>query len=353
MKVYVLPADNYGCGHYRLIWPAKILQQQGWDVAIMPPSQESGIAAQTQTMKDGTQQVTAVQVPADADVLVVQRPAHPLQVQMIDILRANKVAVVIDMDDDMSCIHPGNVAYHLYRHNNNQSPMSWKWAMESCKRATMVTTSTVALQKVYARHRRGMVLDNYVTEHVLGYNNEPGEGFGWAGTTLSHPADLQTMGKTAQQLVDEGHKFTVIGGKSKVKECARLKEEPPYTGPIGLEDWVKTISTTYGVGVIPLEHSAFNASKSRLKGIEHMAAGIPWIASPREEYRRLHRESGCGFLVDTPRDWYNTVKQLLQDDVLRKEQAEKGREYMKDQTIQANAWRWAEAWTAALKIERG
>jgi hypothetical protein len=47
------------------------------------------------------------------------------------------------------------------------------------------------------------------------------------------------------------------------------------------------------------------------------------------------------------------LKRLMTDDVLRKEQAEAGTEYMKDQTLQANAWRWATAWEEALKIERG
>ena len=128
MKIYVLPADLYGCGHYRLIWPAEALHKQGVDITILPPSEESGIACKTEDLPDGTQKVVSIQVPSDADVLVVQRPAHPLQAQMIDILRQNKIAVVIDMDDDMSSIHPDNVAYQAYRHSNKRTPLSWKWA---------------------------------------------------------------------------------------------------------------------------------------------------------------------------------------------------------------------------------
>lgn len=352
MKVYILPADLYGCGHYRLIWPAKVLIDQGLDITILPPSKESGVAARLRDLPDGTQEVVSIQIPEDADVLVVQRPAHPLQAQMIDIVRSNKVAVVIDMDDDMSSIHPRNVAYHYYRHDNKSTPYSWRWAMEACKRATMVTTSTKTLQTVYAKHGRGVVLDNYVPSATLRYPSTDTDGFGWAGTTLSHPGDLQVTGRAIQQAVDDGHPFRVIGGESKVKEYARLREEPSYTGTVGLENWVRAISQTYSVGMIPLEPTAFNASKSRLKGIEHMAAGIPWIASPREEYRKLNRESGCGLLADTPKEWYSHLRRLLNDDVLRKEQAEMGRQYMKDQTIQANAWRWAEAWQKAMDYER-
>lgn len=353
MKVYVLPADTHGCGHYRLIWPAKVLQQQGVDVTILPPAKDSGIQAKTEELEDGTQRVLSVSIPADADVLVVQRPAHPLQAQMIDIVRSNKVAVVIDMDDDMSSIHSGNVAYHAYRHSNTASPLSWRWATECCKRATLVTTSTAALQKVYAKHGRGVVIDNYVPAAVLYFDKPEVGGFGWAGTTASHPADLQVAGTAAGRLMTEGYDFRVVGDCSKVKQNLRLPSEPSYTGTVPLENWVHTIAQTYDVGMVPLEASAFNASKSRLKGIEHMAVGIPWVASPREEYRRLQRESGCGLLAASPKEWYSQLKLLLTDDVLRKEQAEQGRQYMQDQTIQANAWRQAEAWHMALEMERG
>jgi glycosyltransferase involved in cell wall biosynthesis len=99
--------------------------------------------------------------------------------------------------------------------------------------------------------------------------------------------------------------------------------------------------------------SGFVSHNSRLKGIEMMAAGTPWSSSPREEYRKLHRESGCGVLADNPKQWYQAIKRLLTDEVLRKEQAEAGRTYMQGQTYQANAWRWAQAWQRAYDIQRG
>jgi hypothetical protein len=107
------------------------------------------------------------------------------------------------------------------------------------------------------------------------------------------------------------------------------------------------------VGIIPLAATAFNTAKSRLKGIEHFAAKVPWVASPRAEYRKLVRESGAGLLADTPKQWYELTKRLLTDDVFRKEQVEAGSHYVQDQTYQAQAWRWAEAWEQALKIQRG
>ena len=352
MKVYVLPGDPWGCGHYRMIWPANVLQKQGHDVTILPPKQNTGFKAKVRDEEDGTQTLTAITIPEDADVIVIQRPAHPLQPQMINMIRANGVAVVVDMDDDMSSIHPNNVAFHQYR-TTSSTPYSWRNAQESCKVATMVTTSTKALQRTYAKHGRGRVLDNYVPEAYLTMSGEDTGCFGWAGTTKSHPNDLQITGHAVQEMIDDGYEFRVIGGRSKVKECLRLRDEPTCTGSVELIHWVRRIAETIDVGMIPLAPTAFNTAKSRLKGIEYMAVGVPWVASPREEYRRLHRESGCGLLADTPKQWKVHLKRLLGDKALREEQIAAGKEFMVSQTYQQQAWQWLEAWEEALKIERG
>lgn len=352
MKVYALPSDAFGCGHYRIIWPANVLKYQGHDVVIMPPRRDSGFMVKVQDNPDGTQTLVGATIPQDADVIVLQRPAHALQPQLIRGLRSQGIAVVIDMDDDMSAIHPDNIAFHTYRPQSG-SPLSWKWAVESCKEATLVTASTKALLKVYAKHGRGMVLDNYVPEAYLSFPSPEAGTFGWAGTTKSHPNDLQVTGNVVQRLIDEGYHFRVVGGQSKVKENLRLRQPPEVTGSIPLVDWARYIGQNLDVGMAPLAPTAFNTSKSRLKGIEYMSVGVPWVGSPREEYRRLHRESGCGLLADTPKDWYSQLKRLLTDDVLRKEQVEAGRAWMRDQTYQLNAWRWADAWARAVEIQHG
>ncbi len=318
----------------------------------MPPNEKSGFLAKVKEEPDGGRTLTSVRIPEDADVIVIQRPAHFLQPQMIEMLRANKVAVVVDMDDDMSNIHPDNIAFNVYRHRNG-GELSHKWIVESCKRATLVTTSTRKLQKVYAKHGRGFVLDNYVPEAYLGFSNPSTGMFGWAGTTKSHPTDLQVTGVAVRGLIDEGYRFKVVGGYSDVQKSLKLQQQPEVTGSVPLQQWAQTIAATLDVGMAPLSVSEFNTAKSRLKPIEYMAVGVPWVGSPREEYRRVNRESGCGLLAESPKQWYQQLKRLMDNDVLRKEQSEAGREYMVTQTYQQNAWRWAEAWTKAVEIERG
>lgn len=352
MKVYVLPSDAHACGHNRMVWPSDVLQKHGYDITIIPPNKSSGFLAKTEQLPDGSERITSIQVPEDADVMVFQRPAHPYQPQMINILRANGVAVVIDMDDDMSSIHPDNAAYHTYRHRSN-TPFSWRHATESCKLATYVTTSTAELQRVYAKHGRGQVIDNYVPEVYLQYPKMDNGTFGWTGTLKSHPNDLQVTRPAVRQLVDAGWPFAIVGDGRGAKGALGLEHDPLSTGFVPLTDWAQRIAETMDVGIIPLAATSFNASKSRLKGIENWAVGVAWVASPRAEYRKLVKDAGAGALADSPKDWVREVTRLMEDDVARKEQVEAGRAYMANQTYEQQAWRWMEAWETAYKIQKG
>lgn len=346
MRVLVLPADVTGCGSYRLIWAAQHLQQQGYDVDIQWPNTESGLEVH---IKDD--EVIDVIVPGGADVVVLQRVAHDLHSRAVAVMRRKGVAVVIDMDDDLTCIHRQNVGYASY-HPRSNTPYSWKNAELACRTATYVTLSTKTLLNVYAKHGRGYVIDNYVPERYLDIEVEKVDAFGWAGTTLSHPADLQVCGRAVQDLINDGLNFRVVGPPSNVKAALKLSQPPENTGIVPMEFWARE-NARLQVAIAPLEMSPFNSSKSRLKLAEASAVGVPWVASPRTEYRRFHQESGGGLLAEKPKDWYKEVKRLMEDESLRKDLSERGREFMRTQTIEINSWRWLEAWETALRIQRG
>ena len=66
------------------------------------------------------------------------------------------------------------------------------------------------------------------------------------------------------------------------------------------------------VGLVPLIDSPFNRAKSWLKGIEYAALGVPFVASPLPEYRKL-ADLGAGVLADSPQEWYEAIDMLLTD----------------------------------------
>ena len=354
MRVLVLPADMGGCGNYRLIYAAEHLKAQGHDIIIQYPNDaNSGFDVYFEG-----DTITDFLLPHEGiEVIVMQRVSHVWHMQALPVLRRKGIAVVVDMDDDLSSIHPLNKAHAIYSHRT-ATPLSHKYAAQICRDATYVTTSTNNLLKIYAKHGRGQSLDNYVPERLLNIQPTKIPGapprFGWGGTLSSHPVDLMACGRAVQRLIEDGHQFQVVGPPDiRIKKQLRLKDEPAATGAVSTFQWPTALADNLDVGMAPLEVSAFNDSKSRLKLLEYNAVGVPYVASSRNEYRRYHKESGgAGLLAETPKDWVAGIRALMTDDARRKELSERGREFAATQTIEQNSWRFLEAWTRAYEIQR-
>src|SRR5678816_1533516 len=127
MRVVVFPADAWACGHYRVIWPADVLKQQGWEIFIVPPSEKTGFQVKTTEDEHGNQILTELTTP-ECDLVVLQRPGHHLQPQLIKALRMAGIAVVIDMDDDMSALSQHHIAFKMYS-TRTSSDFSWRNAV--------------------------------------------------------------------------------------------------------------------------------------------------------------------------------------------------------------------------------
>lgn len=352
-RIYVYPADRTGCGLYRLIGPALALRAQGHtDVELVLPKGRTGDVGLT-GMQDETGRLVAVQVPPDADVMVFQRPTLGQLADAVPLIRDLGVAVVVDMDDDLTCIDPRNIAWTMAhpRPGWGREGHTWGNATRACRHATMVTVSTPALLDTYAAHGRGVVLDNHVPASYLQVPHTDSDIIGWAASIHSHPGDLNVVGPAVARVVRDGHPYLAAGDPTGIRDTLGLEDDPPSTGVVPIEAWPNAV-TRLGVGIAPLADTRFNRSKSSLKVKEYSACGVPWVASPRAEYRRFHRQTRCGLLAEGPRDWYRQLTRLAGNEALRLELSEEGRAAMAEHTIEGNAWRWLSAWEDALKLQR-
>lgn len=349
MKTYVYPADEFGCGYHRLIWPARQLQSEGHSVVVVMPKERN---AAFRGVTDHSKKLIDVQVPPDADMIVLQRITHRHLVDAIGILREKKgITVVIDMDDDLAMVNPNNPAFtamhpvHGYSNDHN-----WQFAQRACEEASYVTVSTNALLPRYAPHGRGQILYNCIPARYLDVPRVDSTVIGWAGSTHSHPDDLQVTGTALTQLTRENGPFHVVGDGVGVRTALLLDEEPVACGPQDpLEGWPAEIAKL-GIGIAPLADTRFNAAKSWLKPLEYAALGVPCVASPRAEYARLHK-LGVGVLARRPRQWLTALRALVTSADLRDEMSGRGRDVAANWTIEGNAWRWAEAWKNAYDGE--
>ena len=81
------------------------------------------------------------------------------------------------------------------------------------------------------------------------------------------------------------------------------------------------------VGIMPLPAGdAFAEGKSAYKLLQYLAAGIPAIASPVGENRRVVAEGVTGFLAETPGEWREALRRLASDSALRRRMGAAARE---------------------------
>lgn len=349
MIVYVYPADTFGCGQYRMIFPAQALAAQGVDVRIVEPGMKDGVGGE---LDMHTGRLVRAAVPGDADVVVMQRVSMINLVDAVPMLRAQGVAVVVDMDDDMGRIDPNNPAFAGLHPRFGRNPKhNWNFAAQACRAATAVTVSTPELLRVYASHGRGTVLENRVPAAYLRHERVDSDLIGWPGSVHSHPLDLQQVGPAIARLGRAGFGYRGVGSVVGLQQALGLDAEPDTCGDVEFTDWPAAVAQL-GVGLAPLADTAFNGSKSWLKLLEMSAVGVPWVASPRAEYQRYATMFGGGVLAETPKDWFKQVGRLCRDATLRQALSEAGRRGAALNTYEGHAWRWAEVWEAAMKVER-
>lgn len=355
MKIYVCPADLQGCGYYRLVWAAKELKKQGHNIEIVWPSMRDTFLKGE--IDKRTNQLVGVRIPDDADVIVMQRVTNHYLSRAIPFITAKGVAVVIDMDDDLSSIHPENPAFGYLRPGKNEKgenkEHTWENAWQACKHATIVTVSTPALLKRYAPHGRGTVLYNMVPGPFLTIPHIDNTDVGWGGSAHSHPNDIPLLGVPVSQWLQDGITFKTVGPPDGLVEKLGIRRDAPIesTGPVPISQYAIKL-TELGIGLAPLADTGFNAAKSWLKPLEYAAVGVPCVSSPRAEYTRLHK-LGVGLLARNPREWYTSVKFLVDTPSARADLAAKGRSVVSELTIEKQAWRWLEVWaSAAAQVNR-
>lgn len=345
--VLIYPADALGCGMYRMIWPGKAAAYKGRPVTVQPKSPHIIV-----NKKVNPPVALDIQT-GNADVVVFQRPANYQISQLIPILQRRGVAVVIDMDDDLTCIHPRNPAHKSY--NPKNSPLkNHEWARKACELADLVTVTTPALAERYAPHGRFAIVPNHIPASYLAiprepYNPEKRPVVGWAGWVRTHPEDLYvTSGMINQALINTGARFMSIGDKA-MYTALRVRPRPDYIhrGFVGIYEYPSEL-IKLDVGLVPLQNSPFNRAKSWLKALEYASLGVVPVVSPTPDNMRLV-EMGAALVANNPKEWKTVVEDILLDHEKRIEMSQHCRKVAAGLTIEDNTHLWWDAWSGAAR----
>lgn len=282
----------------------------------------------------------------DCDIVVLQRCIWPGLPEAIATARSNGQVVLNDMDDWLDNLPPSNKAFASMTDHKDTKLIYRKVLSNS----DGIICSTPFLADWYGRYaptalwRNSIDFDSFPVrrEHMP---EDP--SIGWFGSLRFRDLDVEQLAgimspfvqRHGLQFVHVGHEAPKEAPKRDIlKPMVRDREssvsyrslaermrmpdhlidkQPPI--PFILSS-VK-LHDAYDIGVIPLAPTNFNDAKSCLKGIEHIASGIPYVASPSAEYRWL-AEHGIGRVARKPKDWQRHLSELLDVDQRREDIAE-------------------------------
>jgi glycosyltransferase involved in cell wall biosynthesis len=319
-----------------MVLPSRVLAKMGWETAVGLPAGNPvhGIGV---AHKDG--------MLSGWDVTVLKLMMNSQTAPMIRVMQDLGRRVVVDVDDFHYGLEESNIASRST--NPHANPEANRAFFEQgIRQADTVVVSTQFLAEFYSRRCRDVrIVRNAIDVERFTPVAEGDPVIGWVGGTLWRSGDIEILRdwlpgfvKDHKVLVHhsghipgDGNHFGVRAGVKKVR-----------TEPMCLLKDYPSKMFKMNIGLVPLNRVPFSEAKSNLKGLEYAASGIPFIATPTEEYRLL-AEAGVGRLATTPDEWRDHAVELL-DPVVRAAEGLRIRSIVEqDWNIESKGEEWATA----------
>lgn len=283
----------------------------------------------------------------DCDIIVMQRWMHESIPDRIKEVRKKGQVILNDIDDWYWGLSQQNSAFYdsHSKVNPNENINHYK---KTLIRSDGVITSTPYLAdrlSSFIPRDRIHILENHVElDKFAPYEHAESEHpvIGWIGSTAHRSGDLDVL-KFAYSQNDDKFRYHHSGhvgwfphfydevGMGKDDVTILLPVPPEKLG----EQYV------FDIGVVPLKNIPFNDAKSWIKGLEYAAAGIPFVASPSEEYVRFKKEYGVGRLAKNGGAWTKHFNELA-DPRVRAEEAEAALQAIQPLDVAYGAKKWDE-----------
>lgn len=263
-KILAHQGDIFGCGEYRIIAPARALQNAG--------------RAQTWTNFSLLREAEMARLRPDA--VVLQRPNVGLIPAIENYRKFGGAFVVYELDDLLS---------HLTLHNPSRPTITGDMVdgvMKTIGRCDRFVVSTPVLADLYRSLNPDVrVVPNYLERARWGgftprrrLSERP--RVGWAGGA-SHVGDLEMMADVVCELADEVDWIFLGMCPESLRRYAREVHEgvplPRYQD--------KLASLDLDLAIAPLEIHLFNEAKSSLRILEYGIMGYPVICTDIAPYR--------------------------------------------------------------------
>ena len=281
----------------------------------------------------------------DCDIIVMQRWMNITIPWYIPEAQANGQIILNDLDDWYWGLNESNLAFFEShpKVNSDENIDHYKKTLVKSDGVIVSTQYLADRVSTFIPADRIHLLENHVeidkfTPRVHTESEKP--VIGWVGSTAHRDRDLSIL-KSAYKLA---------GDKFGYHHSGHVGWHPHFYDEVGMGKDDVTILLpvpphklgelfVFDIGVVPLNITPFNQAKSWIKGLEYAAAGIPFIASPSDEYKRLQGYYGIGRIAKNPKEWKKHLNALRDPDVRNAEAAD-NLEYLKPLDVKIGAKEW-------------
>jgi hypothetical protein len=337
--------------HYRLqLAQIALAEFGGHETAIVPYSE---IAPSGQIVGRSFEG----EVFEDAEIVVLQGSSPIATVRHA---QRGGQAVVIDVTDaapEVPTSHP------TYGNSAETRRVAKAHFFEELASADAVTVSSQYLVDYVKRggvcHAPLLRNPVYLDEWGPPENVSDGPVLGWSGTIRWRADDCSVLRPWLGEFLEKHDLRFIHAGDEReapsFAEAANVNPERITVIPaMSFADYVQTRPLSgVDIQLIPLMDHATSKAKSCLKGLESTALGIPFVASPQDEYKWL----GCGRLAGTdianqkPKFWIAALEAML-DPAERLRMAKEAHERVAQEDIRARWQEWESVYAEVLDRRR-
>lgn len=278
----------------------------------------------------------------EADICIVQRTAFDGLIyakRLASYLDSNQIALVVDTDDAFSDLTPEHSQY-----KKQIKLVKAMWYL--VEKSDQLWLSTQQLAKSFD-HPGKVVISNTLDKRfwqVQGNEKKSGQLTGssplqilYTGTATHH-SDLALVLPALEDIASNhpnSFELTIIGvtDKSVDYPWVKIVRQPEPFGALypNFVPWLLE-QGPFDVGLSPLENSKFNESKSDIKCLDYLAAGILPVASDIKPYQGEYLQEFIIKVPNTEEGWMNYLRKIIENPEETRKQKEatvpKAQEYI-------------------------
>lgn len=287
MKIIFLAADIGGSGYYRIKLPVKYISKIGVE----------GI------YKEAPIYTTELE---EADIVILQRQSNKELIKWIENFRKQGKKVFHDLDDDYFSISYNNPSVRYWSTTNL---MNLKSISQVCN--GLIVSTDFLKERVKSFNDNVKVFGNYLEK--VSYAVRPKNDIiriGWFGSN-SHSTDFSYDILSALQDVKKHFKHKVrfiFGGWKPQNSILKINQFCPWVTPDSYLNFLNSLHID--IGLIVVQDTKFNHSKSIIKCLEYIECGILPVASNVFPYSSI---KGLPLISNTYQAWKTGLINIIEN----------------------------------------